>query len=182
MSFKDSKLKDRGICCFSPRISQENGHNKCLNCGHDYFDILARHEQIYGIISDIFNKLLDLDPKDKLALIGRGVMLIRLERYVEAIESFKEALEIDPKDSDAWFNKGVSFMHLDNYVKAIDCFEASLKIDPDNLETIERIAIAYIKIGNYKDSIANFKHMLLINPENIRALQGIKLAKQILKR
>jgi lipoprotein NlpI len=46
------------------------------------------------------------------ALYNKGVILCMLERYEEAIWSFKSALEINPQNTHAWHNRGVALKLL----------------------------------------------------------------------
>ena len=45
----------------------------------------------------IFDKVLEVDPKDPVALYNKGVMLSTLGRYQEAMTWYDKALAVDPK-------------------------------------------------------------------------------------
>jgi tetratricopeptide (TPR) repeat protein len=52
--------------------------------------------------------VLKIDPNFKDAWNDKGLCLINLGRYEEAIACYDKALKIDPDDKKAWFYKGVS--------------------------------------------------------------------------
>ena len=53
-----------------------------------------------------YDKALQIDPNDTVALNNKGVALSDLDRYDEAIQNYDKALQIDPNYTDALNNKG----------------------------------------------------------------------------
>lgn len=64
--------------------------------------------QAPNLRKDIYNKALELEPNNYRIWNERGIALIKLGRYEEAIASSDKALEIKPDYYFAWYNRGDS--------------------------------------------------------------------------
>ena len=58
-------------------------------------------------------------------------MLIALERYDEALESFKRAIAIKPDYADAFYNQGNALRKLDRYAEALKSFDRAIALRPN---------------------------------------------------
>lgn len=57
-----------------------------------------------------FEKLVNLDPTNKLYRYNFGVVLLEIKKYDLAAEQFSKALEIDPEYTNAIYNLGVAYV------------------------------------------------------------------------
>ena len=64
-----------------------------------------------------FDKALQIDPNDTVALNNKGDALYQLGKYDEAIQNYDKALQIDPNDTVALNNKGNALSTLANTMK-----------------------------------------------------------------
>jgi tetratricopeptide (TPR) repeat protein len=67
---------------------------------------------------DCYDKVLDIDPNNVVALNNKGVSLNGLAKYGEAITCFDKVLVIDPNYDLAWDNKGFSLDKLGQHNEA----------------------------------------------------------------
>jgi tetratricopeptide (TPR) repeat protein len=74
--------------------------------------------------------MVELMPDDPESHTSKGVILAKLDRFEEAIESIDEALGIDKEDPKAWYSKGCILMDNGRSRPALACFYKSLDIDP----------------------------------------------------
>ncbi|KPJ70663.1 hypothetical protein AMJ52_09595, partial [candidate division TA06 bacterium DG_78] len=96
-------------------------------------------------------KTLELMPEDFDALFFTGELMIRGQKYREAIGYFEKLTQLKPDDLYAWFYIGASYLQLQEYQKAIEVYEEKvLKLDPKFVEGWTNLASAYQKIGNSK--------------------------------
>jgi tetratricopeptide (TPR) repeat protein len=65
---------------------------------------------------------------------GAGMVLLRQERYEEAIGMFRQAVRLDPGDASAHENLGQAFLLKDDIPAAEHCFREAQAIEPDNAE------------------------------------------------
>jgi len=79
---------------------------------------------------------LKINPKDVDALDAKGMALIELGKYNEAIVIFDKALKIDPNYVPVLYDKAFSLAQLGKYNEAISYYDKVLKIDPSNNNAI----------------------------------------------
>ncbi|NDB33184.1 MAG: hypothetical protein EB160_07080, partial [Nitrososphaeria archaeon] len=60
----------------------------------------------------IFDKILNIEPNNVIALNNKGIALVRLGNYSDAITSFDEILSIDLKNSQALKNRNFAFKKI----------------------------------------------------------------------
>jgi tetratricopeptide (TPR) repeat protein len=61
----------------------------------------------------------------------KGVALLNLGNYEEAIKCYDKAIEIEPNNAEAWNNKGIVLGRLSKYEEAIACYDKAIEIEPD---------------------------------------------------
>lgn len=66
-----------------------------------------------------YEEVLKLDSTNVAALINKGAMLGRLERYEEALRAFDDAITLDPTDNVGWINKSVCLEKLGRHEEAL---------------------------------------------------------------
>lgn len=88
----------------------------------EWFDLGITESDINNKVL-YFSKALDIDPNDSYAWYNKGLALLILENYEEAIKCFDKSLEIDPEDADAWHYKGLALDTLSQCAEATACFE-----------------------------------------------------------
>ena len=62
------------------------------------------------------------------------MILVREEKYDEALKFFEKALELDPNDHRTWNLKGMVLRSIGRYNEAIECFNKSLELVPKDLD------------------------------------------------
>ena len=78
-----------------------------------------------------YDKALSLAGDWVNARIGRGLALVGLGRYAEAIKEYEWVLKRKPNDAEVLANMGVAAMRSGKYLKAIKSFEKALKYEKD---------------------------------------------------
>ncbi|WP_455392776.1 tetratricopeptide repeat protein [[Eubacterium] cellulosolvens] len=74
----------------------------------------------------------EMDQDSDSAWNNKGVILTKMGKYNEAIESFDKALRINPGVSNIWLNRGIALVKLNEFEEALDCFDRALQLDPGN--------------------------------------------------
>lgn len=100
---------------------------------------------------------------------NRGNQLYRLERFEEALKSFKMALELDANFYPAWYGLANVLSSLERYEGAISAYEKATKIKPKfYLAWRDRGALLTF-LGRYEQALASFDRSLKIKPEDFAA-------------
>lgn len=74
----------------------------------------------YSKAIEYVNKAIQLNPMlDPDYHATKGLILIKLQNYLEAIRCFHQAILIDPNHFDAYLNRGICLNNLKKYFEAI---------------------------------------------------------------
>ncbi len=89
----------------------------------------------------IFDKVLQLEPKNVDIWVSRGEVLVFLSSTMqeEAMRSFDSALNIEPTDKRALGSKGEAFERVNIPEKAKECYLRIIDFYPEELEFYDRI-------------------------------------------
>jgi len=124
----------------------------------------------------LYDKALEIDPKEVNVLTNKGVALDDLGRYEEAITWYDKALAVNPMDVDTLFNKGVAFTKLGRYGEAITLYDKALKVDPKFANALFNKGVAFYQLGKIEEAISWFDKALEIDPKAVDALYNKGLA------
>jgi predicted AlkP superfamily phosphohydrolase/phosphomutase/thioredoxin-like negative regulator of GroEL len=77
-----------------------------------------------------FNKALDIDPNDPVALYGKGTCLLRTKEYQQAAEYLLTAISLNYNFPEAHYNLGECLFYLNEYEDAATAFQAATTLLP----------------------------------------------------
>ena len=86
----------------------------------------------YQVAITMFNEILEANPDDVIALMGKGSSLRELGNYDEAITIFSKILDIEPNNTFALNEIGQIFYYQEEYDTALFYFKKAQSIEPDN--------------------------------------------------
>jgi len=78
----------------------------------------------------------------------RGMVLVELERYPEALADFAIALAANPADLDSYHNRGIAFLRLGDAARARADFEHLLSVDPAAVRTWLALGAVSLELEN----------------------------------
>lgn len=115
--------------------------------------------------------------QDKAAYYEKGIELLNLWKYDEAIECFNKALKIEPADHNILNLKGAALMNLERAKEAIECFDKALEIDPNIENILNNKGLALSDIGKHDEAIQCYDKAVEINPNYEKAYynKGLEL-------
>lgn len=99
---------------------------------------------------------------------NKGMSLINLSKYEQAITCFDKAINIDPKNSGAWDNKGSALRLMSRHIEAMDCYNNAIKINPSNARAWINKGASLSSLGQLDDSLQCLHRALDIKPINMR--------------
>ena len=100
--------------------------------------------------------LSNLDPNYLNSYFKKGLALINLKKYEDAIESYNRAIELDPNFKEAYLNKGIAKFNLNKNEDAIECLNKAIELDPNLEEAYLCKAYALWNLRQYQDAIELF--------------------------
>ena len=86
----------------------------------------------FGEAIEIFDHILEIDPKNVKALINRGAILITIGQNEGGINDADEVLTIDPNNIKVLKNKGIALTNLGYNYDALATFEKAIELVPND--------------------------------------------------
>jgi tetratricopeptide (TPR) repeat protein len=109
-----------------------------------------------------YQKALQLDPKNKVALAGLAKYYVRVGEREKAVETYKRYLSIYSKDKDVAHEVALAHAQWKDWNGAAAWCEFALKIDPENLSIRKTMAFCLARGGKYEEG---FQVMCQVMPE-----------------
>ena len=78
---------------------------------------------------EFYDKALKIIETGEIYL-NKGISLVELEKYEDAVTCYDKAATIDANDSLIWYNRGVALTQLEKYDDAILSYEKAIEISP----------------------------------------------------
>lgn len=154
--FKDKDKSDIGT-----RSAKSREAGAWLKKGNDLYE----HAKYEDAIS-CFDKVIEIDPKNKWGLINKATALAELARYDESLEFCDKALEINPKAAWSWNTKGWALASLNRYDEAISAYDKSIEINPKFAWPWNNKAQVLVNQGKYDEAINAFDEAIRLDPRN----------------
>lgn len=106
------------------------------------------------------------DNADAIAEYNKGVVLIRDEKYEEALPYFEKAVKLDKNFAFAWDNIGICNRRLGNYEKAVKAYKRSIEIDPEGVTPLQNLPVAYEFLKKYDEAIEAYGNLAKLNAKD----------------
>jgi len=114
-----------------------------------------------------FNKALEINPKNKEALNGKGeILLNNSEKIEEALNCFERTLIIDPDNIEAWNGKGLCLFFTLKIEQSLECFNTSLDKDPNNINALLNKTLIFRMQNEHEKVIDCFTKVISLIPDN----------------
>jgi tetratricopeptide (TPR) repeat protein len=111
------------------------------------------------------NKTIEIDPTSAYGWINKGITLLNIRKYDEALLVFNKAIEIDSNMAPAWNLKGLTFLHMqDKLNESIEAFDRAIQLDPNSANYWSDKAGALSDLGKYNEAIAAYNKATDIDP------------------
>ena len=108
--------------------------------------------------SDIeFSRAIELNPNYVEGHSWRGLYLMCMGRFDEAIAEMKQAEQLDPVSLPARTMVGWAYYHARRFDEAIKVHQATLDMDPNFEWAHQSLGWAYVQKGSYKEAIDELK-------------------------
>jgi len=113
---------------------------------------------------EYYERMLELDPTDTLALASIGYQYAQQERRREALAVFDRLAPLKPGDAEVQFNRGFLLQELNNHAAAITAFRQALALNRDHDRAHYGLALSLIATRHPEDAIAHLKRNTELQP------------------
>ena len=115
-----------------------------------------------------FDRVIELDPSNQIAVLDKGNVLFRLKKYNEASECYDKALSISDQHStdysDSWLGKGNILYELEREQEALECYEKSIELHPESIDSWIgklRVLAMFLRVDEMLTTATNLREVLL---------------------
>ena len=114
----------------------------------------------------LFQRVIELEPKHKLAWSDLGIAQLRLGKYDEAAACFRKQIEINPYDDRAYDYLGLTYQQQQKYPDAEAAFRKQLGVNP--LDPIAHAALGglFLEQHNYAEAVPELDKATALTPDN----------------
>lgn len=99
---------------------------------------------------------------DFLSHFNLGYVLIELERYEEALDSFQRCLQLAPDDSATHLEIGYIHLSRGDYTEALSHLQKPLRAYPEDWEVHNLLGKCYLGLRRYEEAMNAFGQALLL--------------------
>lgn len=98
--------------------------------------------------------------------VNRGMLLMRMGRYEEALATVNQALEIDPSLAAAYTNRGTAHQLLRRFDAALADYQQAIQLDPEDSYAYGGLGHLYHAQNRSDDALTQFAKGIAIDPKN----------------
>lgn len=127
------------------------------------------HANDLNTAKETYLKLIDLEPKNTIAMIEVSRLCMQMKDYKTAIAMSQKALELEPEKFDAVVNLAMAYDLNGDREKALAEYEKAIAKNPNDGDLLFNMARLYFNIGNYDHAVQMFQKVITQNPEDYDA-------------
>jgi tetratricopeptide (TPR) repeat protein len=121
-TFQRTKVWDQPENLLTAVIDQDPSKNTLSAAYFFRGNIRDRYQDYPGALAD-FNKSLQRNPDNVLALNNRGIVRGIMNDFEGAVKDFSQAMKLNPEYIDAYYNRGIAYYQLKEYEMACQDWE-----------------------------------------------------------
>lgn len=130
----------------------------------------------YEVAISKYNKALELDKDNLLALIEKSFSLLSLKKYNESINNCKRAIAVHPKDKalpPAYIAYGIALDSSKRADKSLEIYDEGIKLFPDYYLFHFNKGITLSNLKMNKDALLCLQKSILLNPKHASSHNAI---------
>ena len=139
---------------------------------------LALSEQDVDEALETFRRVVALRPHHALAQYNLGLLLKRVDRADDAIESLRRALAIEPRP-EAQFALGTLYFHQGEFDRAAKALEAAVASEPRFVDAHITLAAVLKANGRLADAVDALRRAIALQPDSWNAHAALATALQL---
>lgn len=136
-------------------------------------EILLRHGKATGA-DESFSRVLEKDPENPRAWLGKALAMKELGRWGAAIQSMDKYNSLVPGDRDVWKTKGDLLFEKEKYKRAIEAYDRFLELAGDDSYVLGRKGIALNAIGLASEARKCLEESVRLDPNNKEAAKWLR--------
>jgi Flp pilus assembly protein TadD len=140
---------------------QAVAHYPHLREAHDALGFYYQRHGLLAKAADEFRIVTNLDG-DFLSFFNLGYVLIELERYEEALETFQRCLRFAPEDSATHYELGLIHFSRGEFGAALEHLQRPLRSYPEDWEVHNLLGKCHLELRQYDEALSAFGRALML--------------------
>jgi tetratricopeptide (TPR) repeat protein len=135
-----------------------------------------------GISIDLLDEIIHADSDDRLAVLARGSVYLKMGNTKNAIDDFSRALEIDSKHPKAFHLRGLAYEMAGEDDEALKDFNRAIDIDSEYGAAFYSRATLLTKMGQEDSALEDMKmvnHLSNLNIESFANENNVWRSRQL---
>lgn len=112
-----------------------------------------------------FERALQIDPDNVIALENLGSAYRAEKRWDEARKTLERAIELDSNSAEANYSLGMVFAQTGDTQRAYECLQLALKMRPAYPEALNNLGILFLRTARPEQAIESFKECIRVAPQ-----------------
>ncbi|MCR4409202.1 MAG: tetratricopeptide repeat protein [Candidatus Saccharicenans sp.] len=122
--------------------------------------------QNYEKAVEAARKIVEINPKNEVALYNLAIMYDRLGKLEEAASTLNECLAVKSDYTHAWFNLGIVYDKMKKHAEAVEAFKKYTALAPDDPSGWLNIGLEYMLMKDFEKALPNLEKSVSLNPNN----------------
>jgi protein O-mannosyl-transferase len=135
---------------------------------HMYLGLEFLELEDYKNAGRMFEKAVELAPKDAYAYMLRGYFNDRVDRNDQALADLNQAIKLDPRSHYNFFFRGEFYRKMGDYEKALSDYQAAVRLKPLSTDAYAGMARIFWQRGETQKVAAACRQMIDIDPGDPR--------------
>lgn len=126
----------------------------------------ALNNNNYELALSLFQRVVKLEPKHKMAWDELGRAYLALNQNDQAIDAFKKQIEIDAYHQYAYNDLGVAYQRQLKYDEAIQQFKKQIEINPLDPRAHASLGQVYVAQKKFAEAVPELEKAVTLQPNN----------------
>ncbi|HEX2695314.1 MAG TPA: tetratricopeptide repeat protein [Acidobacteriota bacterium] len=111
-------------------------------------------------------KIIEMNPKNELAVFNLGIMFLKLQRTDEAVRAFRDALAIKPDYVSAQYNIGYSYSLAKRWKESVEGFQKYTELAPDDPLGYLNVGVGLMMLKSFEAALEPLRKFIELKPDN----------------
>lgn len=140
--------------------------------------IQNHNEKKFDIAKELYQKVLKIDPYHLTANNNLGVIFIKLNEYLKAIDCFEKVIEINPDFLSAYNNLGIIFHKQNRFDEAETNYRKAIKLKPDYIKALSNLGVTLKELNKFDEAEEIYKKIIVMEPHHKSAHKNLDMLNQ----
>jgi tetratricopeptide (TPR) repeat protein len=150
--------------CFQRTVLAEANYPGTLPNAWNNLGILAAREGKTDEAIGYFEKALELNPENGVALLNLGNAYRQKKEWGSAQKALERAVTLNPEDAEANYSLGMAYAQLNDTKRAHEYLEKALAVRPDYPEALNNMGILSLRTGRPEEAKKSFAECIRVAP------------------